>query len=92
MAIQEVFPQDEFPTIAPFAMTWLEEGRQEGAVAFALRLLRKRFGEVGSETEARIEALSLGDLEGLGEDLLDFSSVDDLTAWLRSHVVNGSAT
>jgi hypothetical protein len=67
MAIQAVFPQDADKVIAPFALTWMEEGeqkgRQEEAVAFALRLLRKRFGEVTEETEAQIKSLSLEALE-----------------------------
>jgi hypothetical protein len=100
MAIQEVFPQDEYPVIAPFALTWMEEGKQEGrqegrqeeAVAFALRLLRKRFGEVSEETEAQIESLSLESLEKLGEDLLDFASLEDLTVWLRAQVSSESQT
>ncbi|MCI0525515.1 MAG: Rpn family recombination-promoting nuclease/putative transposase [Acidobacteria bacterium] len=96
MAIQGVFPPDEYPVIAPFALTWMEEGkqegRQEGAAAFALRLLRKRFGEVGEETEAQIESLSLESLEKLGEDLLDFASLEDLTLWLRAQVSTESQT
>ncbi len=91
MAIQEVFPEEEFPVIAPFALTWMEEGRQEEAAAFALRLLRKKFGEVGAETEAQIKTLSLGTLEELGEALFEFASADDLAAWLRSHAENGNA-
>ena len=90
MAIQEVFPEKEFPVIAPFALTWIEEGRQEGrqeeAAAFALRQLKKKFGELGAETEAQIKALSLETLEELGEALIEFASADDLAIWLRSHV------
>lgn len=96
MAIQEVFPQDADKVIAPFALTWMEEGRQEGrqeeAVAFALRLLRKRFGELSAKSEAQIKALSLETLEELGEALIEFASVDDLAAWLRARADNGSVS
>ncbi|MGH9836991.1 MAG: Rpn family recombination-promoting nuclease/putative transposase [Blastocatellia bacterium] len=92
MAIQEVFPQDADKVIAPFALTWMEEGRQEEAVAFALRLLRKRFGEVSEETESQIGSLSLESLEKLGEDLLDFASLEDLTTWLRAQASSESQT
>jgi hypothetical protein len=99
MAIQEVFPQDADKVIAPFALTWMEEGerkgrqagRQEEAVAFALRLLRKRFGKVSEETEAQIKSLSLESLEELGEALFGFASPEDLAVWLRAHAGNGSA-
>ncbi|WP_338022554.1 DUF4351 domain-containing protein [Argonema antarcticum] len=35
-------------------------------------------------TEERIRALSLSQLENLAEALLDFSSPEDLTAWLEN--------
>ena len=104
IAIQEVFPEKEFPVIAPFALTWIEEGRQEGrqegrpegrqeeAVAFALRLLRKRFGEVSAETEAQIKSLAPRTLEELGEALFELASADELAAWLRSRADNGSVS
>jgi hypothetical protein len=76
-------------------LTWIEEGRQEGrreeAVAFTLRLLRKRFGDVDAETEAQIGAPSLTSLEELGEAMLDFASAEDLAAWLRAHAGNRNA-
>lgn len=92
MAIQVILGGEEFPVIAPFALTWIEEGRQEGAAAFALRLLRKKFGEVSAETEAQIKSLSIGTLEELGEALFELGSADELATWLRSHAENGSAS
>lgn len=62
--------------------------RQEEAVAFAMRPLRKKFGDVGAETEAQIKSLSPGTLEELGEALFDFTSVGDIAMWLRSHAGN----
>jgi hypothetical protein len=34
---------------------------------------------------SQVEALPLQHLEALGEALLDFSGMDDLMIWLRSH-------
>jgi predicted transposase YdaD len=64
----------------------LAEGREEGRqreVALVLRQLRRRFGTLTPVQEARIQALSVTDLEALGEALLDFQTAADLTAWLQ---------
>jgi predicted transposase/invertase (TIGR01784 family) len=66
----------------------LEEGKQEGkkqeGVALILRLLNRRVGEISPEIQARIEELSLEQLEALAEALLDFSGVEDLVSWLET--------
>ena len=59
-----------------------QEGMQEGELALVLRLLSRRVGDIGSEAEAQIRALSLMQLEALGEALLDFSQPSDLRNWL----------
>jgi len=64
----------------------LAEGREEGRqreVALVLRLLRRRFGTLTPAQETRIQALSVTELEALGEALLDFQTAADLTAWLQ---------
>lgn len=48
-----------------------------------LRLLRRRLGPFAGETEGRLAALSVSELEDLGEALLDFARPSDLTDWLR---------
>lgn len=50
-----------------------DEGGVDEAWALVLRLLSYRFGAVDSATEAKIRALSLCQMEDLGEALLDFS-------------------
>ncbi|MEM6353840.1 MAG: Rpn family recombination-promoting nuclease/putative transposase [Cyanobacteria bacterium P01_D01_bin.14] len=62
-----------------------EEGRQEGEVSLVLRQLRRRFGPSTSETEAQVSELPLPLLEDLGEALLDFDELSDLTTWLEQH-------
>ncbi|NCJ06259.1 Rpn family recombination-promoting nuclease/putative transposase [Synechococcales cyanobacterium C] len=59
-----------------------EEGRQQEAVSFVMRLLTRRFGELPKGVRVQIEALSLEQLEALGEALLDFVGVDELVEWL----------
>ena len=61
-----------------------QEGRQEGEVALALRLLTRRCGPLSESTTARIQSLPLEQLESLAEAVLDFQGADDLDAWLAS--------
>jgi predicted transposase YdaD len=64
-----------------------QEGKQEGlkqeALTLAMRLLRRRFGELEARIVAKVQQLSRERLEELTEDLLDFSEVEDLDAWLE---------
>jgi predicted transposase YdaD len=59
-----------------------QEGRQEGERSLVLRLLTRRVGEVPDEMRLQVEALSLEQLELLGEALLDFTAIIELEAWL----------
>jgi predicted transposase/invertase (TIGR01784 family) len=61
-----------------------EDGRQR-EVALLLRQLRRRLGPLAPAQETRIQALPVNELENLGEALLDFQTVADLTAWLQQH-------
>ena len=64
-----------------------EEGREEGEQRLVLRLLLRRIGEIDSSLIERVRGLSIEQLEGLAEALLDFSSVADLEAWLNQQAV-----
>jgi hypothetical protein len=48
----------------------------------ALRLLRRRLGTLSKAQQARVQALSVDQLEDLIEALLDFSATADLETWL----------
>lgn len=66
--------------------SWMEEGieqgKQEATLSLILRQLPKRIGAVSPELQARIQQLSLPQLEDLAEALLDFTNEEDLVAWL----------
>ncbi|WP_211335133.1 DUF4351 domain-containing protein [Thiocapsa rosea] len=62
-----------------------EEGRRAEAETLVRKLLQRRLGALPGQIDARVTALSLERLEALGEALLDFTSVDDLDAWLGQH-------
>jgi hypothetical protein len=60
-----------------------QEGKEEGQQDLIIRLLNRRFGEIDAALIERIRELSIEQLEGLVEALLDFSVVADLEAWLN---------
>ncbi|NEQ41875.1 MAG: Rpn family recombination-promoting nuclease/putative transposase [Okeania sp. SIO3I5] len=60
-----------------------EIGRQDEAIVLIMRQLKKRFGEISTETISKIESLTIEKLENLGEDFLDFKSITDLENWLN---------
>ena len=62
-----------------------QEGRQEGEVNLVLRLLKRRVGVLDVKIEAKIKALKIEQLESLGESLIDFTSAQDLTNWLKEN-------
>lgn len=60
-----------------------QEGRQEGEAKLILRLLIRLFGGLGADTQKRITCLNIGQLEALGEALLDSSAKEDVERWLE---------
>lgn len=60
----------------------LQEELQQEALTLVMRLLQRRFGPLEARIIAKLQVLSRKQLEDLTEDLLDFSTVDDLDAWL----------
>lgn len=65
------------------------EGEQTGALKEAqtliLRQLTRRIGDVAPEAQSQVQALSLAQLESLGEALLDFAEAGDLVQWLEGN-------
>ena len=61
---------------------WEQEGRAEATRSLVLRLVARKFGPLRVPLTERLIALSPEQLETLGEALLDFTSPDELMAWL----------
>jgi len=59
------------------------QGRQEGELDLALRLLQRRCGALTPVQVAAVRALPLERLEALAEALLEFKGLADLNQWLR---------
>ena len=60
-----------------------QQGKQQEAFIYTLRLINRRFGDIDSSLTERIRILSANQLENLGEALFDFSNLTDLEAWLN---------
>jgi predicted transposase/invertase (TIGR01784 family) len=58
------------------------EGKIEGEQALVFRILTRKLGTIKPEIKARVSSLKIEQLESLGEDLLDFTQMSDLLAWL----------
>ena len=63
----------------------IERGVQEGVLNVTFRLLRRRFGELSSELETRIQGVSVEQAENLCEAIFDFQSDRDLLRWLQEN-------
>ena len=61
------------------------EGTQFGEANMVIRLLIRRCGNLSDALQAKIRSLSIPELESLGEALLDFNSIQDLTHWLDNY-------
>lgn len=68
---------------------WYQEIEQTGVLkgeqALILRQLNRRFGTLPTSVEAQVQALALPQIEALGEALLDFAQLSDLSNWLQEH-------
>ncbi|BAY14617.1 hypothetical protein NIES21_03740 [Anabaenopsis circularis NIES-21] len=69
--------------------SWMRQGIEQGAErearSLVLRLLSRKVGELPEEVRSQIDVLSLHQLEALGEALLDFSNLSNLTDWLKQN-------
>ena len=62
--------------------------KQEGARplrSLVSRLLNRQVGKLPIALQSQIDRLSLSQLENLGDTLLDFGAIADLTTWLENH-------
>jgi Domain of unknown function (DUF4351) len=57
-------------------------GIELGERSLVQRLLTRRFGDLQDPIGVQISSLTIDRLEALGEALLDFTTIDDLTHWL----------
>ena len=63
----------------------IEQGIKQGNLRLITRLLERSVGALSPEIQACINQLSAEQLQSLGEALLDFTTLSDLTTWLQAH-------
>jgi hypothetical protein len=61
------------------------QGLQQGERSLILKQLSRRVGAIPEAAKTKVEALSVDQLELLGEALLDFAAIADLFHWLDTH-------
>ncbi len=66
----------------PWIKAGIEQGILKGEVDLVLRQLGWRFGALSDSEEGSIRDLPIEKIDALAEALLDFTSRDDLAAWL----------
>jgi heme oxygenase len=66
----------------PYITSVEEIGFERGERSLILRQLTRRVGVLSNPIQAQVEALSLEQIEALGEALLDFTDLADLEAWM----------
>jgi predicted transposase/invertase (TIGR01784 family) len=62
-----------------------QDAQADGEQRLVLKLLTRKFGNISPEVRSRVNSLTIDRLESLGEDLLDFTQMSDLLAWLDTH-------
>lgn len=63
--------------------SWEKRGQLKGKVNLVIRLLHRKLGQLPPSLETMIQSLEIEEIEALGEALLDFNDVDDLSTWLQ---------
>jgi predicted transposase/invertase (TIGR01784 family) len=66
----------------------VQQGLQQGEANLAIRLLKRRCGNLTTIQEQKVRSLSISQLESLGEALLDFQDMSDLENWLQDNQLN----
>lgn len=89
-AVVESFAPKEKAVIMEYLNTWekkgLAQGLQQGLQRermFLLRVLTRQLGKVSRQAEAKIQKLSIAELDKLEIALDDFTTPQDLDNWLR---------
>ena len=85
----ETFTPKEKAATMEITTSWeqigITQGISQGKETLIVRQLRRRVGPVPDSLTARLNTLTAGQLDDLGEALLDFQTPADLQQWLDQH-------
>jgi predicted transposase/invertase (TIGR01784 family) len=62
-----------------------QDAKADGEQILVLKILTRKLGNITPEIRARVNSLTIEQLESLGENLLDFTSIADLEGWLSQN-------
>jgi Domain of unknown function (DUF4351) len=62
-----------------------QNAKADGQQILVLKILTRKLGNINPEVRSRVNSLTIEQIESLGEDLLDFTQMSDLLAWLDAH-------
>lgn len=81
---EDVYKYEEERKVA--YVTSIEQlGIEKEAIAYAVRLIKRKFGTIEVETEQNVQKLTKEQLEELGEALFEMKDNTDLINWLSQH-------
>ena len=63
-------------------------GEARGRCHMAIRILSRQLGNLSPSLVSQLNDLSLKQIEALGDVMVDFISLEDLTQWLKNDRVN----
>jgi Domain of unknown function (DUF4351) len=86
MRLAPLYQQDRERAVNEGEQRGEQRGELQGEQRLVTRLLNRRFGEIDTSLLERVRSLSTEKLEELAEALLDFSTLNDLEAWLNQEI------
>ncbi|MBD2204131.1 DUF4351 domain-containing protein [Calothrix sp. FACHB-1219] len=84
LEIQQLEARRRMKYVTSFERSGIEIGKQQEALSLVTRLLNRRLVNVDEALLEQVRSLTINELETLAEDLLDFTSMADLTNWLSA--------
>ena len=75
--------QELIMQLSPLYLAEIQAAEERGEQAVIMRQLKRRVGDLSVQFQERIKSLPVEKLENLGEALLEFTSMEDLTTWLN---------
>jgi hypothetical protein len=71
--------------LSPLYLAEIQAAEERGEQSIIIRLLKRRVGDLSLQIQDRVKSLPVEKLENLGDALLEFSGMEDLTAWLDTN-------
>lgn len=75
--------QELIMQLSPLYLAEIKAAEERGEQAVIMRQLKRRVGDLPLQVQEQIKSLPVEKLENLGDALLDFSKMEDLTDWLE---------